>query len=159
MRILGSVVQPFMLPVLNAGQQALLGSAVAGQLVGDHDTRWAHLFPEQLAQQAFSGRLIAPALEQNLEHDPVLINGPPEPVLHPGDLHRDLVQMPFVTGSRQPTPDLVGEGLTELETPLPYGLMADDDAACGEDLIDMAQAERKRKYSQTAKLMISAGKR
>lgn len=38
MGILGPVVQPFVLPVLNAGQDRLLGSGVAGQLVGDHDT-------------------------------------------------------------------------------------------------------------------------
>ena len=54
---------------------------------------------------------------------------------------------------------MVGEVLAELERRLPYGLVADDDAAGGQHLLDHAQAERKRKYSQTASLMTSAGKR
>src|SRR4029079_8186039 len=43
---------------------------------------------------------------------------------------------------RQSTPDPVGEVLAELERPLPYGLVADDDAAGGQHLLDHAQAER-----------------
>jgi hypothetical protein len=82
-------------------------------------------------------------LDQNVEHAPVLIDGPPKPVLNPGDRHRDLIERPFVAGFRQPTPDLVGEGLAELEAPLPHGLMADHNATSREDLIDMLQAERK----------------
>src|SRR4051812_25386627 len=54
-----------------------------------------------------------------------------------------LVQVPLVAGARQAAADLVGKGLTELEAPLPHGFMADVDAAGGEDLIDVAQAERK----------------
>ena len=77
-----------------------------------------------------------------MPHEPILIDGPPQPVLHPRDLHRDLIQMPFIAGSRQPTPDLVGEGLAELEASQPYDFMADHDATSGKDLIDMAQAER-----------------
>src|SRR4051812_21257702 len=132
-----------MLPVLDPGQNILLGSAVAGQLVGDHDTRRTHLLLQQLAQQAFSGGLVAPALDENIEHEPVLVHRPPEPALHPSDLHCNLIEVPFIAGSRQPAADLVGECLAKFQAPLPYGLMADDDAAGGEDLIDMAQAERK----------------
>jgi hypothetical protein len=144
-RVLRPVVQPFMLPMLHPGQQVLLGSRVAGQLVGDHDTRRTHLLLQQLAQQTFSSRLIAPALNQDVEHKPVLIHCPPKPVLHPGNFHRDLVEVPFIASPRQPATDLVGEGLAELETPLPYSLMADRDATGGEDLIDVAQAEWKAK--------------
>jgi hypothetical protein len=48
------------------GQKALLGSPIAGQLVGDHDARRMHLLLEigWLAQQAFSGGLVAPALDR-----------------------------------------------------------------------------------------------
>jgi len=64
-------------------------------------------------------------------------------VLYTGNLHHNLVQVPFISHTRQPATDLVGECLAELEAPLPYGFMADDDAAGGEDLIDVAQAEWK----------------
>jgi hypothetical protein len=40
--------------------------------------------------------------------------------------------------------------LAELEAPLPDGLMADEDAAGGEDLIDMAQAEWRAENTATA---------
>src|SRR3954466_10092450 len=48
----------------------------------------------------------------------------------------------FVSGRRQTPPDLVGKCLAELARPLPHALMADDDAACGQHLLDHAQAER-----------------
>ncbi len=85
-----------MLAVLNAGQQTFLCRLVAGQFVGDHDTRRTHLLLQQFAEEALSRRLVAPALHQNVEHEPILIDRAPEPAFSPGNLHRDLVQMPFI---------------------------------------------------------------
>src|SRR4051812_14824210 len=48
-------------------------------------------------------------------------------VLRAGDRDDDLIEMPLVSGPRQAPADLVGEGLAELERPLPHGLVADDD--------------------------------
>src|SRR3954451_13606788 len=48
----------------------------------------------------------------------------------------------LVARARQPTADLIGERLAELERPLPHALVADDDAARGQHLLDHAQAER-----------------
>jgi hypothetical protein len=42
-RILGSVVQSLVLAMLNAGHDLPLRRAVAGKLVGDHDTGRSHL--------------------------------------------------------------------------------------------------------------------
>jgi len=61
-------------------------------------------------------------------------------VLHARNRQHDLVQVPFVPRARQPAADLVGEVLAELQRPLPHGLMADDDAARGQQLIHHAQA-------------------
>jgi hypothetical protein len=61
---------------------------------------------------------------------------------HSRDLSRDPIQMPFIAGSGQLTPDLVANTWPNL-TPLPNGLMADNDAASSEDLVHVAQAERK----------------
>lgn len=73
----------------------------------------------------------------------------PQPVLHTSDLHCGLVEVPFTAASRQPPADLVRGGLDELVAPLPSvdplrgSTMADCNAIGGEDLIDMAQAQRK----------------
>src|SRR4051812_29793459 len=54
-----------------------------------------------------------------------------------------LVEMPFVSRTGQPTPDLVGEGLAELAGPLPHGFMTHEDAAGGQHLLHHAQAQGK----------------
>src|SRR3954452_22715079 len=53
---------------------------VSRQLISRHDTWWTHLLLQQLAQQALGCALIAPALNQNVEHDAVLVDRAPQPV-------------------------------------------------------------------------------
>jgi hypothetical protein len=81
-------------------------------------------------------------LDQNIEHDAGLVHGSPQPVLYTGDLEHDLIQMPFVARPRQAPTDLVGELLAEFARPLPHGLVADDDAPGGQQLLHHAQTER-----------------
>ena len=69
------------------------------------------------------------------------------------------IHVPLVAGGRQPAADLVGKHLAELQRPLAHGLVADDDAACGQHSSTLRKLSGKRKYSQTAWLMISAGNR
>src|SRR5215211_1054056 len=61
----------------------------------------------------------------------------------PAIFTNNFIQVPFVSGRRQTPPDPVGEVLAELERPLPHALVAHDDAARGQHLLDHAQAERK----------------
>src|SRR3954463_11294892 len=58
-----------------------LRGAVARQLVRNHQTRHAGLALQQLPEQAFGGRLVPPLLDENVEHDPILVDGSPEPML------------------------------------------------------------------------------
>src|SRR4051812_17990687 len=51
----------------------------------------------------------------------------------------------LISGRRQTPPDPIGEGLAELEGPLPHALMANDDAARGQHFLDHPQAEREAK--------------
>src|SRR3954462_9700218 len=131
-----------MLPMLDARYDLPLCRPIAGQLISDHDTRRPHLPLQQLAQEPFGGPFVPPALDQNVEHDAVLVHRAPQPVLLAGDFDGDLVQMPLVSGTGQTPPDPVSKVLAELERPLPHTLMADDDAARGQHLLDHAQAER-----------------
>src|SRR3982751_5694001 len=129
--------------MLDRGHHLVFRGAVARQLVRDHHTRHAGLPLQQLAKQTLAGLLVAPALDQNVEHNPILVDGPPEPVLRSPDHQAHFIEVPFVARTGQPAPDLVGEALAELARPLPHGLMAHVDAAGRQHLFDHAQAQRK----------------
>ena len=53
------------------------------------------------AQQTLGGQPVAPALDQHVGYHPGLIDRTPEPLLHPGDLSRNLIQVPLVSGTGQ----------------------------------------------------------
>src|SRR5215475_7873990 len=129
--------------MLNAGHDLSFCRAVACQLIGDHNAWRSHLLLQQLAQQPLGRLLVASALDQNIEHDPGLVDGAPQPVLHPGDLEHDFIEMPFVANAREPTTDPIGELLAKFARPLPHGFVADNNAARGEQLVHHAKTERK----------------
>src|SRR3954447_10837716 len=140
--ITGSIVQALVPAVLDPGHQLLLRRRIARQLVRDHDTRRPSLPLQQLPEQALGGPLVAPALDQHVEYDALLVDCPPQPVLLARDFDPDLVQVPLVAGTGQPSAGLVREALAELERPLPHGLVADRNAAGGQQLLDHPQGER-----------------
>src|ERR1700753_1006197 len=96
MRILCPVVEALVLPVLNAGHNLPLGSAIAAQLVGDQHTGHLQLPLEQLAEQAPGGLPVAPPLDENIEKEPLLVDRAPEPMLLAGNGDGDLIQVPLV---------------------------------------------------------------
>src|SRR5260370_25908378 len=104
MGVFGPVIEARVLPMLDRGHDLPLGRGVAPQLVGDEHTRGSTLLLEELAEQALGGLLVAPALDENIENEAVLVDGTPEPMLLPGDADDDLIQVPFVaTARRSPT--------------------------------------------------------
>ena len=118
-----------MLPMLDPRHDLSLGRGVALQLVGDQHTRCATLLLEELAQQSFGGLLVAPALDENIENEAVLVNGTPQPTLFPGDADDDLIEMPFVATARRAPTDAVGKFPAEFEPPLPDRLVRHRDAS------------------------------
>src|SRR5271166_4201235 len=78
----------------------------------------------------------------DIEHDPGLVHGAPQPVLHTGDLDHDLVQVPFVADTREPAADPVGELLAKFAGPLPHRFVANDDATGRQQLLNHTQPER-----------------
>jgi hypothetical protein len=81
-------------------------------------------------------------LDEDIEHDPGLVHGAPQPMLQTGDLEHDLVEMPFVADARKPTTDPVGERLAKFARPLPHRFVANSDATSGQQLLDHSQPER-----------------
>jgi hypothetical protein len=117
MAVLGSVIQPSVLSVLDARHDLSLGRAIAGQLVGDHHPRSDALLLQQLAQQALGGFGIPAALDQDVEHNAMLIDGTPQPMLLARDANDNLVEVPLVSGCRKTGADPVCKALPELQRP------------------------------------------
>jgi hypothetical protein len=95
-------------------------------------------FVSSAAWGAAAWPLVAPALDQNIENGAGLVHGSPQPMLHPGNLERDLIQMPFVADLREAMTDLVGKLLAEFARPLSDGFVTDHDAAGGQQLLHHA---------------------
>ena len=91
-----------MATVIDVGQDSPHGRWVTRELVGDDDSRLVANTVDDPAQKPFGGMLITPRLDQDVEHDAVLIDGSPQPVATPTDADRDFVEMPFVARSRSP---------------------------------------------------------
>jgi len=103
MRVLGRVVQVSALSVLNAGKQLTLSDTIAPQLVG-HDPPWYILQALQKPlEEALRGVGIAPGLNEDVEHDAILIHGTPEIVLHAPDANEE------ASGARQLQPRALSE--------------------------------------------------
>src|SRR5262249_46382765 len=72
------VVQIAMLTVFHPREHLALGGAVALELIGDEHPRHVGQALEQLAEELLCGRLVAPALDQDIKDVSILIYGPPE---------------------------------------------------------------------------------
>src|SRR5205807_105638 len=86
------------------------GRWVACQLVRDHNPRLVAVALDELAQEALGGMLITSRLDQDVQHDAVLVDRPPQPVATTTDTNGYFVEMPFVAGSSTTTTKLMGEG-------------------------------------------------
>src|SRR3984893_8804627 len=103
------------------------------------------LLLEELAEKACGGFLVAPALDENIKNEAVLVDGTPEPMLLPGEADDNLIEVPFVATARCSPTDAVGEFPAEFEAPLPDRLVRHRDAASSQHLLDHAQAQREPK--------------
>jgi hypothetical protein len=141
-RVFSPIVQPFVAPMLGVRQHLSNGWRVACELVRDHHPRLcAALAVKHSTQEALGSCLIAPLLNQDVQHDSVLIKGSPQPMALAADLQRNLVHMPFVAGAYPSAAQHGREGGAELGAPLSDRLVADDEAALGEQVLHVTEAE------------------
>jgi hypothetical protein len=127
MGILRSIVEPFVLSMLEFQAQFTTRSSVGTKFVCDHDTWDSHLFTNELTQKPLGGVAVASALNQSIENEAVLVYCAPQPMLLAIDRDDDLIEMPFVAQARSAATDFFGEVPAEFLGPAPNCFMADDD--------------------------------
>jgi hypothetical protein len=140
--VLGPVVQAFVAAVLDPGRQLPLRRSIGGELVGHDPPRRPALPPQQRGEEPLGRPLVPAALHDLIQHDPVLVDGAPEPVNLAPDHQPHLVQVPDVARTGCAPADAAGDGRAELGRPPADGLVGDQDPSFEQQLLDEPQAER-----------------
>ena len=133
MRVFSAVVKVAALSVLGIGQKFALGDTITLQLVGDKNARFILQPLQQALKEALCGPGTAAALDQDVEHNSVLIYCTPEVVQLTLDPDENLIEMPLVARPGPPAAETVGEALAELAAPTPDALVGDKYAAFRQD--------------------------
>src|SRR5687768_1712931 len=102
--------------MIDVWEQGRERRSVALEFVGDYDARLILARRQQLFEKANSRLFITSVLDENIQHDAILVDGPPEVL--PSTIHfqEDLVQMPCLAGSRSPSSHSIRVGLAEFAT-------------------------------------------
>ncbi len=136
-RVLGAIIEVPMPAMFHAGQDLPRGRAVARQFVGDDDRRDVPQTLQELPEESLRGNLVSPALHQDVEDIPVLIDGPPQIRALAIDRQKHLIQVPLVTWMRTSAPELIGIRLPKLHTPLADRFIGHDHPTCKQQLFDI----------------------
>ena len=100
------------------GQDRSLSDAVAAQAVRD-EASWLVLQPMQQALEETPGSgAVPPVLNQDVEHNAVLIYCAPQIVQHAPDADEHFIEVPGVSWLGPPPAPPPGEAGTELEAPV-----------------------------------------
>ena len=102
MRDFISVVRVARGDVLHRCHHIPVRGPVASEFVSDQPSGFAPLPFQQLAQESPCGCGVSAALDQDLEHITILVNGTPQVVFLASDLDEDLVKVPSVTQTTSP---------------------------------------------------------
>ena len=116
-----------MVDVSQAGDLSNRGS-VTPELVGMDDL-WDIVFSQQPGQEGLRRFGVPMPLKEDVEHETVLVHGPPKPVSNAIHGRTHLVEMPSGTPSGFPMAQFFGEERSELYAPFAEGFMADLNAA------------------------------
>ena len=127
--------------MLGIGKQHALSDAVASQLIGYDHARYILKALQQAPEESLRGLSIPPWLNEDVEHDAVLINGTPQIVLHSLDPDEHLVEVPFVSWPWPAAAYTTGMGLAELLAPAPHSLIGNHNASFSQNQLNIPQAE------------------
>jgi hypothetical protein len=143
-RVIRSVVQPFVLAVFELQPHIAARFAIQSQPVRDHDA-WRSRLSWKLAHEALGGFPAALTFDANIENEAVRVDGAPQPMFLAGDGDDDFVQTPLLASP--------WSAATNVDNKLPAefrGSMAHDFVGClnfrhHEHFLDQSRAEGKLK--------------
>ena len=144
----------------DTGHDVPLGHSVAAQLVGHETTRFLSLTLQALSEESPRRTPVPTGLDEKVNQVTVLVHGAPQRLALTGDRDEDFVQKPRLSESTltslQP-PGVIG---AELPAPLPNSFVRHDDAAFGQQILDIPEAQAVSVIQpDTTWLMIAGGKR
>src|SRR5271169_6398309 len=119
MRVFRAIVQISALSMFSFWKQLALSHAVASQLIGHDHARHILKAFQQPSEESLCCFGIPPWLNQDVEHNALLIHGAPQIVLHSLDPDEHLVEVPFVFWPGPAAAQAAGKGLAELLAPAP----------------------------------------
>ena len=94
---------------------------------------------QQAFEETLCDRAVPTVLHQDVQHDAMLVNCPPQIVQHAPNADEHLVQMPGVSRLRPAPTQPTGEVSTELQAPMPNAFVGHHHAALRQDQLDVAQ--------------------
>jgi hypothetical protein len=80
-------------------------------------------------------------LNEDVDHISILVDGPPEIVPLALHVHEELIQVPDVSLTSLPTPEVPSVVESELLTPLTYGFVGDNDSPFCQELLNISEAQ------------------
>ena len=96
------------------------GGSIAPELIGT-DRVWDIVFSQKPRHKVLGGLGIAVSLEQDIEHEAVLADRPPQPMSDPVHTGANLVQKPPITPTGFPVTQAICEEWAELDGPFAEG--------------------------------------
>lgn len=116
--------------MVNVGQvgECSDGRTVTPQLIGVNDL-WDIVFAKQPGHEGSRHLRISVALEQEVEHEAVLVHPPPKPVAKTIDARTELIQKPAGTPAGFPLTQAFSKEWAEIDTPFAHCFVTHLDAA------------------------------
>lgn len=145
MRILGAVVQTLVRSVFDVRYDVPPGRSIGAQLVSDHPLRCDALPLQKAGQQSPGSLGVAAVLNDLVEHIPVLIYSPPEPMFPARNGDDDLVQMPHIVPAGLLAAKATRIIRAKLLSPAADRFIGHDDATLQQQFLHQVQAQRKPK--------------
>jgi len=127
MRVLSPVVEIAALAMFDVRKKLSSSHTVAPQFIGHDHSRLVLQADEQPSEETPRRLAVATALNQDIEHNTVLVHGAPEVLKHAVDPDEHFVEKPFVTRPWPTAPDPFGEARTEFRAPTAHGFVRQDD--------------------------------
>ena len=141
MRCLGPIVRVLARVVGDQGYDVPMGHAVAAELIGHETHRFLPLTLQEFSKESPRRLPVPTRLDEKVDQVPVLIHRAPQILPLAVDRDEHFVQEPRITESTLSALQPSGVIGAELPASLPNGLVRHDDAAFGQEILDIPEAQ------------------